>query len=194
VENSIREISKKSVTKKSFIISNIHDLTTTLQNEYSLIISRKEDEIQELKNKETELLKDFKHILNLKNDLLKSIEIETSNHQKTLETLKWFENQTTELEKKVDKLMETLEQDRNKCQETVFNLLKKIETFQEDINQVASKNNELIELRDKIARLKTYIEKGGGAYNHNNTQPTESQKILQTIKDLVSSSKRVEIK
>lgn len=150
--------------KKAFAISAIDELVNDVKKEYEGVLAQRESELRLSKTQEIEYAREIEHLINRKNEILHSLEIETQSHKKTITNLIAKDKEIGELQRTLDDLKERykLELQKNEAlsDELAIRSLLIIE-LKEDFDKIKQENDTL---KDKADRLKTYTQKGSQAY------------------------------
>lgn len=170
------QIANMLEAKKMFAISAIDELVSEIKNEYEGVLAQRESELRLLKAQEIEYTREIEHLINRKNEILHSLEIETQSHKKTISNLILKDKEISELTKALEELKEKYRDETQKTEAlsdelAVRSLL--IMELKEELDRLKSDN---VELKDKAERLKTYTQKGSQAYAQ--AQKMASDEIL----------------
>ena len=150
--------------KKVFAISAIDELVSDIKKEYESVLGQRESEMRLLKTEEIEYTREIEHLINRKNEILHSLEIETQSHKKTIANLISKDREIGELTKAIEELKEKYRQEIRKSEAlgdelAIRSLL--IMELKEELDRIKQQNDGL---KDKADRLKSYTQKGSDAY------------------------------
>ena len=176
----IMEISKLVSMKRGFLIETLEDLISGMQSEYGSVLNQKEMEIALLRKKEDNYLKDIQGFVDLKNDLLASLEVETKSHKRTLEILSIKDRQSDEHKKEIEHLRQKLSESNAIMDALTAELQNKSEIMRglQEFNETLKAENDLV--KDKYAKMKGFIDKGGAAYSQTLKQ-AESDRLSRSL-------------
>jgi hypothetical protein len=150
--------------KKVFAISAIDELVEDIKKEYEGVLSHRESEMRMLKTQEIEYTREIEHLINRKNEILHSLEIETQSHKKTIANLIQKDKEIGELSRALEELKEKyrseVEKNEALSDELAVRSLLTLE-LKEEMDRTRAENEGL---KDKADRLKTYTQKGSQAY------------------------------
>ncbi len=164
----LKDISKKLTMKKTFFVTQLEGFFNAISHEYQELIHQKEIENAALQEKMTELEKDVKNLVEIKNRLLKEVSIE-KEHVNTLQNeLKTLQNNNkSDFQHKL--IVENQE------------LKKKIDTKEQNESQAAT----IKSLQEQIKKLQQIISKGS---SYKNTLQDQNQEAL--IEEISKSLKK----
>ncbi len=157
----IREISKKLTMKKTFFVTQLETFFNAISQEYQELLNEKDLENSILTQKLQKCEKDIENLVEIKNKLLKNEELDKS---------------------KINSLQEELSRLRQNSDNTYNQNL--ASENRELKKRLESKDDsaELLELRNKVKQLQSFISKGANAYNDNLANQS-SEKLIREISD-----------
>ena len=150
--------------KKVFAISAIDELVNDIKKEYEGVLGQRESEMRLFKTEEVEYTREIEHLINRKNEILHSLEIETQSHKKTITNLISKDREISELTKSIEEIKEKYRQEINKSEALSDELANRsllIMELKEELDRMKEQNNGL---KDKADRFKTYTQKGSEVY------------------------------
>ena len=150
--------------KKLFAVSAIDELVNDIKKEYEGVLGQRESEMRLLKTEEIEYTREIEHLINRKNEILHSLEIETQSHKKTIANLISKDREIGELTKALEELKEKYRQEIKKSEALSDELANRsllIMNMKEEMDRIKQQNDGL---KDKADRLKSYTQKGSDAY------------------------------
>jgi|GEM_PF-4315917 len=150
--------------KKVFAFSAIEELVNEIKKEYEGVLAQRESELRLLKTQGTEYNREVEHLINRKNEILHSLEIETQSHKKTISNLILKDKEIGELSKKLEELKEKHKDEIKKNEALGDELAKRTLLIVELKEEMERLRNENGSLKDKAERLKTYTQKGSQVY------------------------------
>jgi hypothetical protein len=174
------QISNILQAKKVFAISAIDELVNDIKREYESVLSQRESELRLSKTQEMEYTREIEHLVNRKNEILHSLEIETQSHKKTITNLIAKDKEISELSRANEELREKYKDEVAKNEAISDELAKRsllIIELKEEMDKLKGDNSSL---KDKADRLKTYTQKGSQAYA-NAQQIAENELLTKTI-------------
>ncbi len=164
----LKEISKKLALKKTFFSTQLDGFFNAITQEYQELIYQKDLENSQLITKCEKLEQDVQNLVNIKNDLIKELEIEkklTASLQNELHLLR--ENSNAGLNN--DLILEN-----EKLKQEIQDLKAKTQTIVE--------NEDVQKLKQRIKHLQEFIAKGGAAYGESIISQ-KSEKIIKEISE-----------
>ncbi len=168
----LNDISKKIALKKTFFITQLDTLLNTLQQEYQDALHKQRLELSLLKQQNEKYEQDIKNLVKIRSDLSKQLTaLKAENSRLKLMLTK----------KDTSFLNEKLLEDNN-------NLEKEVESLKSELEKLSKENRDLLEIKDKIVNLQSYISKGAMAYNQNILQK-KSEDLIKDIKETLTKKK-----
>lgn len=166
--------------KKQFAFSAVEELVSDIKKEYEGVLSQRESELRLSKNQEMEFSREIEHLINRKNEILHSLEIETQSHKKTIANLISKDKEIGELIRNNEEIREKQKEEIAKNEALSDELAKRsllIIELKEELDRLRSENETL---KDKADRLKSYTQKGSMAYA-NAQHMAENEIMTKTI-------------
>ncbi len=165
----LQEISKKLTMKKSFFITQLEGFFNTISSEYQELIHKLEVENSILQEKINDLEKDIKNLVEIKKRYEKESQIDKRRIRDLQETL--AKGKQLGSAGFADALMEENRKLKEELERAKANV----------VNE-----DEVKKLKDKLAKLQTYVSKGASAYG----EQLSTQKSEEIIKEISESLKK----
>ncbi len=165
----LQEISKKLTMKKSFFITQLEGFFNTISNEYQELIHKLEVQNSILQEKVNDLEKDITNLVEIK---------------------KRYEKESEINKRRIRDLQETLAKGKQLSSTTfVDGVMEENKKLKDELSKLKSNSinpNEAQNLKDKLAKLQTYVAKGATAYS----DQLSSQKSEEIIKEISETLKK----
>lgn len=161
----LADMAKNANHRKSAIVGELDNFLSDLIEEYQSLLHQKDAEVTLLQEKLEDAKKETRELYTVKNDLLDSLEKHSLNTKKAFEALSQKDARLLALQEELDDYKKHINTLEDACDQSNGDLIRQVNALQQDLSLSESKSQEVLELKEKIAQLHTYIERGGLAYN-----------------------------
>lgn len=161
----LADMAKNANHRKSAIISELDSFLSDLIEEYQSLLHQKDAEVTLLQEKLEDSQKEIRELYTVKNDLLDSLEKHSLNTKKAFEALSEKDAQLLSLQEELEDYKKKINTLEDACDQSNGDLIRQVKALQHDLSHSENKSQEVVALKEKIAQLHTYIERGGLAYN-----------------------------
>lgn len=188
IQELLHEIRQKSDTLKSRVGIPNDDLLEAIHLEYETVLTQKELELQQLKERVHHLQIDYDRLSKIKDDLLLSLKSETNNHRQSLEALSLEEAEHLRLLEENTQLGRVIAQMKAAHAQALIALENERSELKERLEKLEEDRIAVDALKEKAAKLQNYIDRGGIAYNKMMGE-LQNEQVISSLRNILKTQK-----